>query len=460
VLLGLIGGALAVGLVVLFVRGFGYYHVGIEARSAATAGRIAGLDVFVLLLAAGAALAPSALVGLFQAVARPRTPREQAFGVVSALFSIGTVVQCVLWGDVTLVQERYLIYLLPVLLIGFCLRRSRAQRHPLAEIGVAAAMATTAAVVPLASYSIDDASRLVPTLDAVARVQDALGSASSAAAVFALGGTALAAIGAATVVLRRGALSTMLVSLAAAAAILGLSTSYGSNLASIARHNFLPPDAHWIDHAGPGDKTLVLVGKASKAGTLVNLFWNPSVAHVVRMPGAFKADWLDDPLAPANANGVLHVHGKPLTGTVVVSSDPLAIVVLAHARRVGNSGPITAWHTNGPARLGILLDGRTLTGAALRTGALRTWETGGWLEVPVGAPTVAHVPGMATFENTTSRTTVHVAAGGSAVARIRVCGPHGWSGGFVVSPATTVQGVWVAPTFGTPRFVPDPSACS
>lgn len=458
-LLGLIGGALVIGLAVLFVRGFGYYHLGPKAKSTVTAGRIAGIDVFVLLMGTGAALAPSAVVGLFQAVARPRSAREQAFGIVSVLFALGTIVQCVLWGDVQLVQERYLIYLLPVLTMGFCLRRSRPERRPVAEIGVAAAIAAMAAVVPLASYSIDDAAHIVPTLDAVARAQAALHSASNAAAVFALGTTVLAAFGAATVVLRRGALATMLVSLAAAVTLLGLATSYTASLSDLARHNFLPADAHWLDHAAPGEKTLVVIGNASKAGTLANLFWNPTVAHVVRTPGAYNVDWLDDPIAAVGPTGTLRVHGKPLTGTVVVSSDPYTLVVLADAKLLGAAGPLAAWHANGAARLGVLLHNRTLDGAALHTGSLRTWETGGWLEVPIGAPTAARVPAAVAFKSRSWTRTVHVAAGGTTVARIPVCGPHGWAGGFVASPATIYDGRWLAPTFGTPRFVPDPSAC-
>lgn len=458
-LLGLIGGALVLGLVILFARGFGYYHVGIKAKSAATAARIAGLDVFVLLIATGGALAPSAVVGLAQAVARPRGAREQAFGVVASLFALGTLAQCVLWGDVQLVQERYLIYLLPVLAVAFCLRRTRANRRPVAEIGVAAAIAATAALVPLANYAIDDANHIVPTLDAVERVQTLLNSASSAAAVFALGVTVLAAFGAATVVLRRGTLVTVLVSLAAASTLLGLATSYGAELSTVARHNFIPADMHWIDNAAPGEKTLVVVGNASKAGSLANLFWNTSVTHVVRTPGAYKIDWLDDPVAQVGATGVLRVHGKPVRGTVVVSEDPYALVVLAHASPLATAGPITVWHTSGPARLGILLYDRMLNGAALHVGTIRAWQTGGWLEIPVGAPLAARVPATVLFRNRTLHMVVHVPAGGRTLARIRVCARNGWSGGFVASPATNYQGGWLAPTLGTPRFVPDPAAC-
>jgi hypothetical protein len=455
-LLGLIGAALAAGLVVLFVRGFGYYDVRVRWSSAATAGRIAGIDVFVVLLAAGAAIAPSGVVGLAQAVARPRSRRERAFGVIAAIVAAGTVAQCVLWGDVEQVQERYLIYLLPLLVIGFCLRRSRPDRTLLPEIGVAAAIAAFASLVPLASYAIDDGGSLVPVLDALTHLQERLHNVAGAAAVFALTGTALAGLGAATATLRRATIPTLLVSLAAAVAVLGLATAWVAGKSRAALHNFLPADTHWIDHAARGEKTLVVIGKASMGGTLTNLFWNPSVTRVVRTPNAAPVDWIQDPIARVAADGALEVDGKPVGGTVVVSSDPSGVVVLAGATAVRSAGPVSVWRTGRAARLGILLLGRRLTGEALSTGSIRVWQHGGWLETRVGAPTVRRVPATVRFGSMT----VRVPAGGASEVRIPICKTDGWSVGFAASPARADSNGWLAPTLGIPRFVRDPRACA
>jgi hypothetical protein len=459
-LLGLIGGALAAGLAVLFVRGFGYYDVGLRVQSAGTAGRMAGVDLYVVLIAAGAAIAPSALVGIAQAIAQPRGRRELAFGVVATLAALGTIAQCVLWGDADLVQERYLIYLLPLLVIGFCLRRSRPRRRPLVEIGVAAAIAATAALVPLAGYAIDDANSLVPVLDGLTHLQARLHNESGAAAIFALGTTVLVGLGAATAAWRRATVATLLVSMAGAGAVLGLSTAWAAHESTLARHNFLPADVHWIDHASAGDKTLVIIGKASMGGTLTNLFWNPSVKHVVRTRDAARVDWIDDPIARVAGDGTLSVEGKPLTGTVVVSSDPSAVVVLADATKLQAVGPVTTWRTDAPARLGILLSNRRLNGEALRTGGVRVWQHGGWLELSIGAPEVSHVPATVTFTSAKLQWTVRVPAGGTALARLPVCGTKVWSASFTASPATAFHDQWLAPTLGIPRFVPDARACS
>jgi hypothetical protein len=455
-LLGLIGGALALGLTVLFVRGFGYYHVGLRVQSAGTAGRMAGVDLYVVLIAAGAAIAPSALVGLAQAVARPRSRRELAFGVVALLMSAGTIAQCVLWGDADLVQERYLIYVLPLLTIAFCLRRSRPQRRPVAEIGVAAAIAATAALIPLASYAIDDANSLVPVLDGLTNLQERMHDQTGAAAVFALCTTVLVAFGAATAFWRRATVATILVSLAGSLAVLALATAWAADESTAARHNFLPADMRWIDHAAPGDKTLVVIGKASMGGTLTNVFWNPSIKHVVRTRDAARVDWIDDPIARVADDGTLRVDGTPLTGTVAVSSEPSTVVVLAGARRLQAAGPVSVWRTSESARLGILLSGRRLHGEALRTGAIRVWQRHGWLELPIGAPTVRHVPATVTIGDTV----VRVPRDGKVVARIPICGDRVWTATFTASPARAYQGRALAPTFGIPRFVPDAGACS
>jgi hypothetical protein len=371
---------------------------------------------------------------------------------------VGLVAQSVLWGDVGLVQERYLIYLVPLLAVGFCLRWSRSDRRPLGEIGVAAAIAAIASLVPLSSYAIDDASHIVPALDAVAKTQIAMSSPSSAASIFALGVTALAAIGALAATLHRGALPTLVVSLAAAATVFGLAAAWASPSAATARRNFMPADRHWIDHVAPGDKTLLVVGKASAGGTLMNLFWNPSVTHVIRTASAGKGvDWLDDPLAAVGADGTLHVGGKPVTGTVAVATDPVAVVVLAGAHVLAANGPITVWHTSAPARLGILLFNRMLDGTVLQSGAVRVWETGGFLVEPITAP--AHLPATVVFGGGRVRLTVHAPAGRTAVARIPVCGKHGWSGVFIASPSGWSSHGWLAPKFAKPRFVADPSAC-
>src|SRR6185503_8863788 len=111
----------------------------------------------------GVAVVPSAVVGLALALAKPRTRAEAAFGVVTVSFLVTTIVQCVVWGDVQRVQERYLGYLLPLIGLAFVARVTRRERSLVPEIGITAGIAAVAALVPLSGYAIDADHYMAPT---------------------------------------------------------------------------------------------------------------------------------------------------------------------------------------------------------------------------------------------------------------------------------------------------------
>src|SRR3954454_18612052 len=67
------------------VRGLGYYHLAPRPVAAPQAVALAGLSGYVVLLAAGMAVAPSGIVGLVTAIGRPRRRAELAFGFLTAL---------------------------------------------------------------------------------------------------------------------------------------------------------------------------------------------------------------------------------------------------------------------------------------------------------------------------------------------------------------------------------------
>src|SRR5262249_43071480 len=103
-LVGVTALGLSRALAFTLVHRLGYSHLAPKVPDA----RIAGLDVYVVLLATGVAIVPSALVGLALALVRPRTRAELAFGLLTSLFIAALVGQSVLWGDTGQVQERYL----------------------------------------------------------------------------------------------------------------------------------------------------------------------------------------------------------------------------------------------------------------------------------------------------------------------------------------------------------------
>jgi hypothetical protein len=447
--LGVIGAGALGGVAYAAVRGFGYYHLKPTPLGASHALTLAGVDAYIVLLAAGAAIAPSALIGLAQAVGRPRTQLEAAFGWIALSLIALLVLQCVLWGDVHRVQERYLGYALPLLALAFAVRCSRPGRRPVAEIGVAAGIAVVAALVPLSGYSIDAKHNLAPTLYAFVRVEQVLGGEASTAGVFAIAATVLAAFGC----LRRPLL-VLTASLAASATLLAFGLSWSGMLSADGRANYLPRDAHWVDHAVDGSATMLVVGDAWNGQALATLFWNPSVTRVVRMPGANKVDWLDDPFVRVARDGTI----AGLRGDVLVDVSPATAVTLRDARRVRAYGAVTLWRPRGPARLEAVMNNRLADGRVLKSGGIEVWSGGnriaGWVELRVHAPR-----SLGTAHLELVRTGVDVPAGATRVVRVRACGRGPWIGGFVASPVVVRGRQWRSPIVSVPRYVPDPSAC-
>jgi hypothetical protein len=448
--LGVIGAGALGGVAYASVRGFGYYHLKPTPLGASHALTLAGVDVYVVLLAAGAAIAPSAVVGIAQAIVRPRTHVEAAFGWTALSLVALLVLQCVLWGDVHRVQERYLGYALPLLAVAFAVRCSRPGRRPIAEIGVAAAIAVVAALVPLSGYAIDAKHNLAPTLYAFARVEQLLGGEATTAGVFALAATVLAALGCV-----RRPLLVVGASLAAAATLLGFGLSWSGLLSADGRANYLPHDAYWVDHAVDGSATMLVVGNAWNGQALATLFWNPSVTRVVRLPGANKVDWLNDPFVHVARDGTI----VGLHGDVLVDVSPATAVTLRDARRVRAFGATTLWRPRGAARLAAVMNNRLADGRVLKSGGIEVWSgsgrLAGWVELRVHAPR-----SLGSAHLDLVRTGVDVPAGATRVVRVRACGRGPWTGGFVASPVVVRGRQWRSPIVSVPRYVPDPSACA
>ena len=439
------------GVTVALVHGFGYYKLNPHITSGMHALRFGGVSLYVLVFAAGAAIVPSAVVGLALAVVKPRTRAELAFGAIAISFLVITIVQCVVWGDVVRVQERYLGYLLPLLGISFALRVTRPERRRIPELGVASLIAAVAAMVPLDGYAIDADHDIAPTLYAFARLQHVLHPA-AAAGVFAIGGTVLVLFG---VVDRRLALGSAFV---ASLALLLAASSWSAALTREGRGKYLPPDMSWIDHMDHGNATMLVVGKAWNGQALATLFWNPSVSRVVRMPHAAKIDWLDDPLVHVDATGTVHLDGKPLTGDVVVQPAPVSAVVLRGAKQLESFDVQTLWRPRGAVRLAVIMNNHFPNGLVLHSGGMEIWSgkprMDGWIELRVGSPA-----SLGTSHVIFGGEQVAVPAGQIRVVRVRACGRAPWSGGFTASPTGIVGGRWSSPVLSVPRYVPDPSAC-
>ena len=462
-LLAVIGAGAVAGVAVAFVHGFGYYHLAPTVSGPGRALQMAGVDVYVVLLGAGAALVPSALVGIWLALARPRSRGELAFGAVTVLIAAALVLQCVLWGDTQLVQERYLGYLFPLVALGFALRASRRPRRWVPELGVAAALAGVAALVPLSGYAIDASHSEAPLLYAFDELQTVtLHSSSSAAAVFALGATALAAIGVACTRGGRRSFVPVGLALATSVALLSGAAAWAAKTNKIARAIYLPHDAAWVDHAAGGPATLVVTAGASRDVALATLFWNPSLTHVVLMPTAESPDKLAEPRVLVDPRGRLSVAGRPLTGALLVDA-MYTTFALRHAHPIAHFATETLWRSRGQAQLGALVVGRLPSGSLGSAGRIQVWgrtpRLAGWIELRVGAPAALPRATVRLVAADGTRRVVSVTAGGTRLVRLRACGRGPWTATFAAGDMAYVAGAPVTATMSVPRYTPALGVC-
>ena len=182
----------------------GYYATLLPSRTALLGSwKMAPVDLYVVLISTGIVIVPAALVGGALALVRPRFRAELAFAVASACFTGALLAESVLFGDVKLLQERYLFYAVPLLAIAFGLRMTRTQRRWHAEAAVAAGFATFAAVVPLAGYVAAQTSP-APVQGAIRRLELALANPGKGSLLFAVAATLAVAVGIAAVIRRRG----------------------------------------------------------------------------------------------------------------------------------------------------------------------------------------------------------------------------------------------------------------
>jgi len=451
------------GALLILVHGLGYYHVLPTLTSLSGAAGLAGVDAYVLIVATGVATIPSALAALARGVGGPATDRERFYCLMTTFIALALVAQCVLWGDVHRVQERYLAYLVPLLGVAFALRQTQRRRRLIGELTVAAALAAVAAALPLTAQAIDAARFLAPTLYAFEALQLRLHSVPLTAAIFAVGVTALAFTPIVTARSRWTRQTTLVLSASSSLLMLLGAVTWSAGLARDARSRYLPADREWVDHASSGDATMLVVGAAWRGHALATLFWNRSVTRVVRAEHGAKIDELESPVADVSSSGRLTIGGDALYGRIVTESSPLSTVSMLRARSVEEWGPATLWQLDGSAHLGAIVSNRLPDGRIRPHGNMRVWGGSqamkGYVVVEASAPIVV---GDATivFGDVNHHVRARIPSGRSMTMRVPVCTSAPWIGGFTASPIrVTPDGQWRSIVLGVPKYVPDASAC-
>jgi hypothetical protein len=444
--------AVVLGAVGAVLRGLGYYaasgHVHVDSAAAAKA---VGVNVTVLLYAGGWVLVPGAVLGLALALARPRNRTELAFGAFTVVLAAALLVEAALWGDTTMVQERYLFYVLPLVAICFGLQASRGWPHRREQALVAAGLVALAARVPLSGYARPGADDHSPFLLAVQHLESSLGNAGAATLVAAIA-TGFAAV-AAIAAWRPRIATPLLLGLALVGSTAAFAGAYDfdrANSVSVV-HRYLPADRSWVDHARVGRTTLVAAYGGRTTDGEEQLFWNRSVDRVAVLPGGAPPDRLASERLRYRADGALLSRGDPLRGPLVVDGYA-GTIVLRGARRVARAPHYTLWAPAGVPRLAVYAPGRYFDGYVSGLGAIMLWpekrQLAGWLELDLRA-----LPG---------KTFALMLRGRSVRAghlRMPVCSTGRWTAPFSSNPQQVLGGRSVAGWMSVPRFVADPSAC-
>jgi hypothetical protein len=430
--------------------------------------RWAALDAMTLAYAAGWIVVPGALLGLWLAVARPRSREELAFGATAGLLigvlllEAGAVQASLPLGKE--IQERYVFYAVPLLGVCFALYAARGWPLRVPHLALAATLVLVSVRLPLSGYAIPATVDGSPILYSVYWLTTKLGEAGAASAVVAGIVGVLSAI--AVLGSRRPRLGTPialgLALLATGAASAG-AVAFDVTNTELAKKAFLPSDPSWVDRARVGHVSLLQAWGGIRAASLQELFWNRSIDSVLLLPGASPIDRYRRARVQIGKDGSMLAGGRPVLGPIVV--DGYGSTVSLRGARLLEAGPTAAlWVPRGRPRLSLYAIGRYYDGWLADRGVLYVWPekaTGpasGWLSMQLTAPRQAGKVTLRFQLPGGESTALHLTPGAPQRLHVAVCG-RGWYATFRSSVHGMVGLRAVSVKATAPSFTPSPSAC-
>jgi hypothetical protein len=424
------------------------------------------VNTLILLYGTGWVVVPGALIGIALSLARPRSKTELAYGAIALTFVVGVLLQASIWGDVDRAQERYFMYVVPLLAPFFVLTVERGWPWARANALIAAVMLALAAAIPLSGYTSSVLKTQSPSLFGVYRIQELLGTASGALAV----SLVAAGLSIVAMVLPRSSRATSLgvgIGLACVASLtLALAaTDFDLNDSKNVRNWALASDPSWVDDAGIKDATLVRA-QASWGDVHLQLFWNRSIKKVVLLPNALPVDTYPQDQLSIGADGTLYDGGKTIDGPIV--SDQWGTpTTYRHARVVSSSPFDSLVLPAGRAQLALYAPGFYRDGLMGRTGSIHLWPelTGGTIAGTVSfhlrAPAWLPEPVTIRFvRDGGAPMLITVKPGAYRAVTLRVCSKGAWSAGFVANHSTSYDHRSIAIGSTAPVWRPDPSGCA
>ena len=430
----------------------------------------AALDAMTVAYAAGWIVVPGALLGLWLALARPRSRDEIAFGAVAALLAAALILeagylQASLPAAGREIQERYVFYAVPLLGICFALYGSRGWPLRIAHLAIAAVLVLVSVRLPLSGYAIPATMNGSPLLYAVYWLAERLGRPGDAASLVAAAVGVMSGI--AVLVSTRPRLGTPVVLglavIATGAASAG-AVAFDVGVTQRQKQAFLPNDPSWVDHARVGRTVLLQSWGGIRAASLQELFWNRSIDRVLLLPEALPIDSFGDERVSVGDDGTLLTRGRPVPGALLV--DQYGSTVRLRGARKLEAGPTSAlWVPAGRARLSLYVTGRYHDGWLADRGTVYVWPEAparplaGWLSTRLTATREAGVARITFGLPGGQRTSVPLRPGVPQRVNIAVCATGKWRATYRSSIRQLVNLRLVSVRATAPVFTPSPSAC-
>ncbi|MDQ3777515.1 MAG: hypothetical protein M3310_01405, partial [Actinomycetota bacterium] len=265
-------------------RLLGYYgSVTGLALDPARIGAALAVNGYGLLWASGWVLVPGAAIAIFLALLRPRSRAESAFAAMFLFVALALLFEAALYaanGELRF-KERYLMSLLPLVVIAFGVFVARGLPAPRVLVALAISTTGLSVAVPLPQLLANQGHRDSPFVLAVSRITESVNEETVAFA-----GVLVAALSIAlNVAVGRSARTGPVAVVAAAATLLVAASAFAqiasSERAARTRATYLPQTPSWVDSAAPrGSALLVTPGSPRELG-FENLFWNRSVDDVL-----------------------------------------------------------------------------------------------------------------------------------------------------------------------------------
>ena len=360
---------LSVPLVAATVAGpsrlLGYYHGILQFElDPTTLVHWVAVDALLLSYAAGIAIVPGAAAALALGLGRNAPRTHRAFASVTTSFTALLLAETALYAanGSARFQERYLIAVVPLLAVAFCAGLSRLPRGRRLSLVAATVLFVLTLRIPLAGYTVRDGKQDSPMLMAVAELER-ISSYGEAGLAIAVAATLLVAIAAAATMRPRlfGPVALVAAIVAVAGASLG-ATAYDRAITTRMEFTDSPNGSWtWIDDLQLGRASLLVTPGANRATAQARLFWNRSVATVLRMDRAPELDVFGDAPAAIGRSGALTADGNPVRGPLVVEQ-AYSLATLDDARLVAGTPGAAVWLPHADAHVSTLTVGRWVDG--------------------------------------------------------------------------------------------------